>query len=704
MPLLFAILGLSMQNPAVDSLLTVRVTGAGRPIAGAVVAAPDTSVTTDVTGVARLHLPPGRWRLAIAAVGFRPDSVDITVPRHTLEIALEALEELEELSVTATRTNRRIGEEPSRVEVLSREEIEEKLLMTPGDIQMLLNESSGLRVQSSSPSLGGATLRVQGLRGRYTQLLLDGLPLAGAQTGSLGLLQIPPMDLGRVEVVKGVASSFYGGSALGGVVNLVSRPPEGRELLLNQTTLNGTDAVLWLGGGLGGRWRGSLLAGGHRQSRRNRDGDGWTDVPGYRRLVLRPRAELSDESGRSVFLTSGLTIEGRDGGTLPGFTAPDGAPWVEALDSRRMDAGLTARLPHGHSVWALRAALASQHLDRRLGLTRERSDRTNGFLEATLTLPAGRGAFVLGSSLELDRLQSEDVPGFDYTFTVPALLAQYDWSPSALMGLTLTARLDHHSRYGTFVSPRMAARVSLGDEWALRLTGGTGFFGPTPFVEEVESLGLSRLNPLESLRAEQALGGSIDLGGTIGAVEVNATVFGSLLEHAAGLERTGTGQVSLVNSAGTTRTRGLELLARYEAGPLHFTATYTGLQATELPPGEIARRNVPYNPRHSAGLVGIWEREQRTRIGMELFFTGEQETEDDPFRSHTPEYVIVGLLAEHRIGRFRLFLNLENLTDRRQTRYGPIVRPEQSPEGRWTVELWAPPEGRVLNAGIRLLR
>jgi hypothetical protein len=54
-----------------------------------------------------------------------------------------------------------------------------------------------------------------------------------------------------------------------------------------------------------------------------------------------------------------------------------------------MDAGLTARLPHGQSVWALRAALASQHLDRRLGLTRERSDRTNGFLEATITMPPG---------------------------------------------------------------------------------------------------------------------------------------------------------------------------------------------------------------------------------------------------------------------------------------------------------------------------
>jgi outer membrane receptor for ferrienterochelin and colicin len=66
---------------------------------------------------------------------------------------------------------------------------------------------------------------VQGLRGRYTQVLADGLPLYG-QAGSINVLQIPPMDLGQVEVIKGVASALYGGSALGGVINLVSRRPQ----------------------------------------------------------------------------------------------------------------------------------------------------------------------------------------------------------------------------------------------------------------------------------------------------------------------------------------------------------------------------------------------------------------------------------------------------------------------------------------------
>ena len=88
------------------------------------------------------------------------------------------------------------------MEVLGREEIQEKMLMTPGDIVMMLNEMGGMRVQATSPSIGAASVRVQGMKGRYTRFLSDGLPLFGQQVGGLGLLQIPPMDLAQVEIIE----------------------------------------------------------------------------------------------------------------------------------------------------------------------------------------------------------------------------------------------------------------------------------------------------------------------------------------------------------------------------------------------------------------------------------------------------------------------------------------------------------------------
>ena len=231
--------------------VVVEVRSDSGPVEQAEISAGAQVVLTDARGEASLEVPAGDVELMIARYGFKSRTVRASVSGGTttrVAVDLEAESVLtQEITVTATRTETRIEDQPLRVEVLDQEEVEEKALMTPGDIAMLLNETSGLRVQVTAPSLGAANIRVQGLRGRYTQLLADGLPLYGGHTGAIGLLQIPPLDLGRLEIIKGVASALYGSSALGGVINLVSRRPQQseRELLLNQTTRGGSDSVFW---------------------------------------------------------------------------------------------------------------------------------------------------------------------------------------------------------------------------------------------------------------------------------------------------------------------------------------------------------------------------------------------------------------------------------------------------------------------------
>ena len=114
------------------------------------------------------------------------------------------------------------------------------------------------------------------------------------------------------------------------------------------------------------------------------------------------------------------------------------------------------------------------------------------------------------------------------------------------------------------------------------------------------------------------------------------------------------------------------------------------------------RHQTPLTPRHSAGLVGMWEREDVGRVGVELYYTGVQRLEENPFRERSRPYAIVGLLAERQLGRLRLFVNGENLTGVRQTRWDPLVRPSRAADGRWTVDAWAPLEGRNVNGGVRL--
>jgi iron complex outermembrane receptor protein len=678
----------------------------GHVVESALVSSGRVSAATDADGIAVLALPAGRAKVTVERIGFVPSQVVAEIPEQgeaALTVVLETLAvETEGIVVMSTRSDRRIEEEPLRVEVIDREEIEEKLLMTPGDIAMLLNETAGLRVQPTAPALGGASVRIQGLRGRYTLILSDGLPLYGGQSGALGPLQIPPVDLAQVEVIKGVASALYGATALGGVVNLISRKPNTeRELLLNGSTLGGADAVLWLSDSLSPRWGYTLLSGVHLQGQADVDDDGWADAPGFRRMMARPRIYWNNGRGSSVLATVGGMLEDRDGGTVTDRLTPAGTPYPEELSTKRLDAGLLARiLSYRGQLFTVRGSASLQQHEHTFGLIFENDRHATAFLEASFAGTHARHAWVIGAAIQHDAYRAEDVMGFDYTHTVPGVFAQDELTISNALLVSASARLDHHNVHGVFANPRVSALVRL-PPWTVRASGGTGYFAPTPHTEDVQSVGLSQLAPLPSgLEAERALGVSLDLGREIGDLELNATLFASSIQNPVQTRPADVGGLELVNAPGPTRAWGTELLARYAREPIHLTATYVYTESTEL--WEGTRREVPYTPRHTAGVVAAWEEHERGRIGVEFYFTGLQQLDDDPYRTRSRNHVIVGVLAERRVGHARFFLNAENILDARHTRWAPLVRPAQSPQGRWTTNVWAPLEGRAFNGGVRL--
>jgi outer membrane receptor for ferrienterochelin and colicins len=602
----------------------------------------------------------------------------------------------EEVLVSATRTDRRLEDQPMRVEVLGRDEIEEKMLMTPGDIVMMLNEMGGMRVQATSPSLGAASVRIQGMRGRYTRFFSDGLPLFG-EVGGLGLLQIPPMDLGQVEVIKGVASSLYGAGAMGGVVNLISRRPGAepqRELLVNRSTRGGTDAVAWFATpARQPGWAFTLIAGGHWQERTDVNDDAWADLPGYTRGIVRPRVFWDGGNGRTFFATVGFTGEGREGGG-----SPDGMPYREALDTRRIDAGAVGQvLIRQRYLLSARGAVMQQRHDHQFGAARERDRHDTAFGEITLRGSKGRHTLVGGLALERDAYRPQDLSQFAYTFTVPGAFVQDDIDITRWLALSASGRLDHHSEYGTFFSPRVSTLVRAG-AWTSRLSFGTGFFGPSPLTEETEAAGLTRLAIPRRLRAEEGRSASFDVSRTDGPLSYTFTLFNSRVRHPIDVDRSN--GLVLTNQAEPTTNVGIELLGTLRHEPYAVTTTYTYVQARET--DGAGRQDAPLTPRHSAGVVGMWEREDVGRVGVEFYYTGIQRLEENPFAGRSHPYLIVGLLAERQFGRVRVFINGENLTGIRQTRWDPLIRQSRAPDGRWTVDAWAPLEGRNVNGGVRV--
>jgi iron complex outermembrane receptor protein len=744
--------------------VTVRVqsdSAGDRVVASAIVRIGTAGARTDDSGQATLRVPAGRRIIVATRIGYRPDSTSVTLRQGvdtlvTLTLTVQAID-AEVVIVTSTRGERRVEDTPLRVEVINEEEIAEKVTMSPGDIAMMLNETGGLRVQATNPSLGGANVRIQGLRGRYSLLLADGLPLYGGQAGGLGLLQIPPVDLGRVEIIKGTASALYGSAALGGVIDLVSRRPGAeveRTALANQTSRGGTDAVFFGSAPVGERVGATLLAGAHTQRQNDVDRDGWTDMPGYSRVVVRPRVYLDNGTGRSAFLTGGFTAEERDGGTLAGQVTPDGTSYGESLRTRRADVGALARFVGSDShplfgtdalrsaILTLRGSAVEQRHAHRFGIVREDDRHRTWFGEAALAVPRGAFTYIVGGAMQHETYKASDVDGFDYAYTIPAAFAQVDVDARSWLSASTSVRVDEHSDYGTFVNPRVSLLARRPAEgrfagWTTRLSAGTGAFAPTPFVEETEVTGLSPVLPLAGLVAERASSASIDIGGplelSIGNVEMNATVFGSRVTQplqvvgVPGAQQNNVSRIQLVNAPGPTETWGAELLARVErelgddSGDeeppmLRVTGTYTLLHSTECDldsararasqfVSSCARHEVALTPRHAVGVVTTVEQEGKSRVGLELYYTGRQRLDANPYRGESRPYLIVGLMGERaietRMGTARLFLNFENITNVRQTRDDRLVLPARGAGGRWTTDAWTDLSGFTVNGGVR---
>ncbi|MCB0494348.1 MAG: TonB-dependent receptor, partial [Cyclobacteriaceae bacterium] len=256
------------MKKAILSLLTTLVIGAAcaqnnfkafikdsennEPLVGATAVVQGTSMgaTADVNGLVEINdVPNGNQTIEFRFIGFEPQQKTFQFPLSSttpIEIRLEhGHEEMEEVIITATRSSRFIEDIPTRVEAISGEELAEKGNMKPGDIRMLLNESTGIQTQQTSATSYNSSIRIQGLDGKYTQILRDGMPLYSGFSGGLSLLQIVPLDLQQVEVIKGASSTLYGGGAIAGLVNLVSKAPtEDKEfnLMFNGTSALGLDA------------------------------------------------------------------------------------------------------------------------------------------------------------------------------------------------------------------------------------------------------------------------------------------------------------------------------------------------------------------------------------------------------------------------------------------------------------------------------
>ncbi len=703
-----------------DVALVVTDAETGEPLAGATVAVVGTraGTTTGADGRATLTgLPAGRATLRLTSVGYAPLDTTVTLPLAAiLALALTPDEdELDELVVSTTRTSRSLADSPTRIEAIGAEEIGEKISMDPSGIAMVLSESPGITVQQTSAVSANASFRIQGLDGRYTQLLRDGLPLYGGFAGGLSLLQIPPLDLARVEVVKGPAGALYGGDAIAGLINLVTKTPDdaegGRErtLLLNATTAAGADAALYLAG------RGTGAGVPRRHAPRHCQ----------RAACLRPRARRLLQPARHAArhprahalplpaprdAARGLTAtaERRNGGALAALRDDDDSAYAERNRTGRLSGVVAYAGVHG--PWALGARTSASvfHRDVTTPASRFSGDQRASYSDLTASRTFGDHTLVGGVDLRTDAFDGHrgSAVGLGYTHTTGGVFAQDTWDVAPALAVDAGLRVDAHSEFGVFVLPRLSALVRMGRGVSVRAGGGLGYKAPTVFLEASEERAFDGVAPLSAdVDAETSIGGTFDVGwrGLIGSsvgAEVHQAVYATRLRRP--LLPVDRDAATLVyrNADGALDARGsettLRLTTEMPVGGLSLFLGYVFLDAALDTVG--TRRALALTARHRTYSVLVWEREDHFRIGAEAYYTGPQTRRDG---TDTPGYWLTGLLGEIVVREgVRVFVNLENLLDTRQSRTEPLVTgPITAPR---FADLWGPTDGFIANGGVRL--
>lgn len=672
-----------------------------------------TSASDSAGNVAIFKIPNGKFEIGISFVGYsdleNTYTFPLVKPDTVFNILLEAKgSELGEVVIQSTRTNQNLRDIPTRIEALPLEELDEKSSEQPGDIKMLLGETTGILVQPTSAVSGSANFRIQGLDSRYTQLLQDGMPMYQGFSGSLSLLQISPLDLKQVEYVKGSESTLYGGGAIAGLINLISRTPTDKPqltFLLNGTSAKGSDAS----GFWSQKWDHigtTILASYDHNSAYDPSGQGFSAVPQVSRFTINPKIFIYADDRNKGWFGVNVSDENRFGGDMQVLTGH--ADSIHEYFQRNKTFRFSTQLSFTHKI----DSASSLNFKNTVGyFNRDLTEpgyefagnQVSSFTELSYVNHQKRADWVIGANFVTDHfVNTIPVDRYNYGQTTAGVFGQNTFRAAKWFSLESGLRLDYNTPApankadGIFILPRINALIKYDDHWTSRIGGGLGYKMPTMFNDLSEEEGYENISPISvgNTKAEQSIGGNGDINFRTSAGEtflnVNQLFFYTRVNEPLILVNN-----SFVNAPGYLTSQGAETNVKLSIDELAFYLGYTYTDTKQHFNGQVFTQ--PLTPKNRISFDSSYEIEDQFRVGFESFYTGPQLLSDG---TTGRSFVTFGALVQKMWKHLDVFINAENLTDQRQTKWGPIFTGSISdPVFK---DIYAPLDGRVVNMGLRI--
>lgn len=671
--------------------------------------------TTNDSGVVLITgLPPGADTFTCSFTGYASATVAVVLPDESMHDVLLAEDdkELEEVTIlSSTRTNERMENAPMKVEVLGKEEMDEENTIRPANIASILGDVSGVQIQQSSAVSGNVNVRIQGLSGQYTQTLRDGMPLYEGFSGGFGILQVPPLDLRQVELIKGSASTLYGGGAIGGLINLISkRPTFGQEgvFTLNATTLQEQNVNAYISN-RSKKLGYTLFAGYTHQKAVDVDGDGFSDVPDLNTFTVHPRLFWYPDDKTTLIVGYSATIEQRKGGDIKAISnAQDSLHQYFEQNKTQRHSGelILERALKGQAKLYVKASLSSFDRDIQTNTDDIKGGQINYYTEASAFIPQKNNSIVLGLNVTGDKFQklpgSDSIALHDFSNNTLGAFAQYTLHITGNSTLEGGLRADHTDQWGDFILPRLALFHRFNETWAMRAGVGFGYKNPNPLEAQIMDYDTRLLQPLGSgIKAERSYGYNLEanykheLAKDI-TLFVNHAFFLTQITTPVVATQIADGRVFFSNADKAINTMGFDTYVKLgiKSVELYIGYTYTDAERRYL----TANQFMPLTPRNRFAFTAVKMIASKWRIGLEGSSVGVQYRDGD---KATEPYFFMAMMVERRFGKLlSVVLNCENLLDYRQTRYekiytGTVTNPVFKP-------LWAPIDGRVVNLSVKI--
>lgn len=685
------------------------------PLVGVTVFFPSLNIggTTNSNGKTVVaNIPDGSHTIRISYIGYETLTFDRTFPllaseqNQVFELH-HSHDELEEIFISSTRSSRTIQDTPTRVEFIAGEELAEKGNMKPGDIRMLLNESTGIQTQQVSATSYNSSIRIQGLDGKYTQLLRDGLPLYSGFSGGLSLMQITPLDLKQVEVIKGASSTLYGGGAIAGLVNLITKTPEEESEL--SFMLNGTSALgLDLSGFYSERSEkvGTTVFASYNKGTPYDPADiGLTAIPEFDRFTLNPRLFFYLNEFTTLDAGISLISEKRLGGNIDfveGKTVTD--PYFERNETDRISSQFQLKHELSPSVnLSLKNSLNFYDRSVEIPDFTFAGQQTSSFSEASLNLLQEGSEWILGLNLWTDTFdQEEGDEDLGFSDAIVGAFVQNIWNLAPTWTLETGFRLDYQDDFGLLALPRFSLLYEPSPQLTYRLGGGLGYKTPTVFSEDAERVQFRSIQPInpENFDSEKSFGGNFDINYLVVisdelSLSTNTLFFYTRIQEPLVLMPIGVG-FEFQQPNGFIDTKGVEVNMKWSYRDLKLFVGYTHANVQQHYNGNAT--TFPLVAEHRLNNVLMYEKHGNFWIGLEAYYFSPQTLGDG---SKGKSYWITGLMTEKRLSKnYSVFLNFENFMDTRQSEFDTIYTGNLSdPEFR---DIYAPVDGFVINGGFKL--